>query len=111
MSRSGQKNEFDPSDMVPKVCHGFGLTSTIKLDAFNRIVLPRNLRQAAGIFSRIPHYITMLAVEKNPVAIRLRVKGFGAKHHTTPILRATTAVIKGDEHRKQPRRDKPKRRQ
>ena len=36
-------------EVVPFLCHCFGMTATIKLDVSNRIVLPRDLRRAAGI--------------------------------------------------------------
>lgn len=29
--------------------HGYGVTTTVQLDASNRIVLPRELRRAAGV--------------------------------------------------------------
>jgi hypothetical protein len=34
---------------MAKACHGNGMRTTLKLDASNRIVLSRELRQAAGI--------------------------------------------------------------
>ena len=39
----------------------------------------------------------MLAVEKNPVTVRLWVHTLGSKHHTTATLWAATAVVKRNE--------------
>ena len=36
-------------ETTPQVRHIYGMTTTVQLDASNRIVLPRDLRRAAGV--------------------------------------------------------------
>ena len=82
--------------MLPKVCHGFGMSTTIKLDASSRIVLPRDLRQAAGIppgqilrASAAPGRI-ILEVEPNRGKIikRGKLKVWSGKVPSTPLPEA-----------------------
>lgn len=77
------------------------MTTTVQLDASNRIVLPRNLRQAAGIprgqkltASATPGRITleMKAVAHGKIVKRGRLKLWTGAVPATPLAEAVEAA-------------------
>ena len=84
----------------PRVCHGYGMIATVKLDRSNRIVLSRDLRRAAGIprgqklrVSATPGRV-VLEVEPNAgkVVKRGKLKVWTGQVPSTPIEEAVEVV-------------------
>jgi len=85
---------------MPLSCHIYGVTTTVKLDQSNRIVLPRDLRRAAGIpagqklkASATPGRI-ILEVEPNAGRIvkRGKIRMWSGAVPSTPIEEAVDQV-------------------
>ena len=88
-------------ECAPQPRHSFAVTTTVQLDASNRIVLPRDLRRAAGIprnqtlkASATPGRIVLEleATGQGQVVKRGKLKLWTGKVPATPLAEAVEAA-------------------
>jgi bifunctional DNA-binding transcriptional regulator/antitoxin component of YhaV-PrlF toxin-antitoxin module len=80
--------------------HGYDMTATVKLDASNRFVIPRDLRRAAGIAQgqrlKVSATPGRLVLEAEPnlgkVVKRGKLKTWSGQVPSTPIEEAVDVV-------------------
>ena len=86
--------------LIPDVCHTCGMTTTIKMDEASRVVIPRDVRRAAGIpsgqrlkISATPGRIIMEIEPNSGKIVKLgKLKVWTGKVPSTPLEEAVDMV-------------------